>query len=560
MIRFAGFELDRQRGELRGPDGDVIKLRPKTFDMLQLFVANPGRTLSKPELMKTVWPDVIVGEDSLFQCIREIRTALGDEQRQLIKLVSGRGYLFDSVVTSEPADLPAAPAIAEHAKTRWPWFALRGPVALGSVAALGAIIGLAVAMPLLGPGQILPRTPPTVAVMPIVDASNDSAADAMAAGVTERLIDGLARIDNIRVVKPQADGAEASAKQVSSPAVTSDYVVTGELRKDKDAWTLQARIVTTATKEIQPVASVTVEIKNSDTGLQEQRLAAGIGQPLALRLNTLLNTDARSNEGGLPPGSVKAAIEQATASIMQTSRERFAAAQTMLESAMAEHPDNVDLAVALAGLQMRGVQMAWYNAEDRTAAEKNTKLILERLLRAKPNHIQALESYCRFLNATNQFVESLVACARTLNFDPWNGLVLYHIGLAQLQLGRFDDALATFKQADRFDTPPVSRWTWLVGAGWACAVMDRDEEAVAWLQRSIAITPASGRPLMLLAVAYHRLGRLDDAKDAMAKGLEMRPGTTALNVAVPAKNASPVYLAASDRLIAEMVKIGLPER
>lgn len=560
MIDFAGFQLDQQRGELRGPDGEVIKLRPKTFDMLQLFVANPGRTISKSELMKAVWPDVNVGEDSLFQCIREIRTALGDEQRQLIKLVSGRGYLFDAVVTIEPADAPATPAVAQRAAKGWSWLDPRRPVALAGVAVLGAIFGLAVATPLLGPGQIFSRTVPTIAVMAIVDASNDSAADAMAAGVTERLIDGLARIDSIRVVTPPAGAAESLAKQTSAPAIASDYVVTGELRKDKNAWTLQARMVTTATQEIQPIASITVEIKDSDSGLQEQRLAAGIGQPLAFRLNALLNADARSADGGLPPGSVKAAIEQATASIMQTSRERFAAAQTMLENAMAEHPDNVDLAVALAGLQMRGVQMAWYKAEDRTAAENNTKTILERLLRAKPNHIQALESYCRFLNATNQFVESLVACARTLNVDPWNGLALFHIGLAQLQLGRFEDALATFKQADRYDTPQVSRWTWLVGAGWACAVMGQDEEAVSWLQRSIAITPASGRPLMLLAAAYQRLGRLDEARDALAKGLEIRPGTTALNVSVPTKNSSPAFLAANERLIADMVKAGLPAR
>ncbi len=43
-----------------------------------VFVANAEQTLSKQELMQTVWPNVHVGEDSLFQCIREIRAALGD--------------------------------------------------------------------------------------------------------------------------------------------------------------------------------------------------------------------------------------------------------------------------------------------------------------------------------------------------------------------------------------------------------------------------------------------------------------------------------------------------
>jgi hypothetical protein len=53
-------------------------------------------------------------------------------------------------------------------------------------------------------------------------------------------------------------------------------------------------------------------------------------------------------------------VEQATASIIQTTRERFAGALTMLEKALAGDADNVDLAVALAALQLRGVQMAWY--------------------------------------------------------------------------------------------------------------------------------------------------------------------------------------------------------
>ena len=99
-MRFSGFELDRSRGEVRGPDGEVLQLRPKAFSMLVLFAVNAGRLLSKDELMEAVWPGVHVAEDSLFKCIREIRTALGDDQREMIKLISGRGYLFDAEVSA----------------------------------------------------------------------------------------------------------------------------------------------------------------------------------------------------------------------------------------------------------------------------------------------------------------------------------------------------------------------------------------------------------------------------------------------------------------------------
>jgi hypothetical protein len=52
------------------------------------------------------------------------------------------------------------------------------------------------------------------------------------------------------------------------------------------------------------------------------------------------------------------------------------------------------------------------------------------------------------------------------------------IDLAQLQLGRFEDALSTFKQADSFGTPQVSRWTWKLGAGWTYLMMGRSADAL----------------------------------------------------------------------------------
>jgi len=181
-------------------------------------------------------------------------------------------------------------------------------------------------------------------------------------------------------------------------------------------------------------------------------------------------------------------------------------------------------------------------------------------LRTRPNSIAVLEASCRFLSATNHFVESLVTCAKALSFDPWNGAAIYLIGLGQIYLGRFDDALTTFQQADRYDTPPASRWTWLLGAGTAYALMGRYEEALPWLQRSIAITPGTGRSHFLLAAAYQRTGRYEEAKAAIAEGLRLRPGTNRQSVWPPMKNASPICVAAWERVVQAEVDAGLPEK
>jgi tetratricopeptide (TPR) repeat protein len=495
---------------------------------------------------------VHVGEDSLFQCIRELRVALGDGQHQLIKVVSGRGYLFDVEVSAgEPVarSMPAAPEVIEAPTEPLRVFGLPKQVALAGTAVL---IILAIAAPIFGSG-LFTKGPTTITAMPIAVAADDRDAAAMAASVVAQLTDGLARIENVRVVTPPNDGGSSAQ---------ATFVVTGELQKDAQAWTLRARMVRSSDRDVHPVAPVVVDITNADTSLQQSRLAAGIGHQLAGRINELAQSGARAavTDVGASQGQAKVAIEQAMASITRTTRERFADAQAMLEKALAADPDNIELSVTLAALQLRGIQMVWYSADDARAAEANAGKILGRALKAKPDSIPVLQTHCRFVSATNSFVDSLVACSRVLSFDPWNGLALYLAGLGQVHLGRFEDALATFRQADRYDTPQVSRWTWLLGAGWANALLRRDEDAVAWLQRSLAVTPATGRTHMLLAAVYQRLGRTEEAKAAMKKGLELRPGTTALNVSTPTRNASPLYLEASKGIIAAMVAAGLPER
>lgn len=551
MLRFVGYELDPQRSELRGPGGETIKLRPKAFDLLQLFAANPGRVIGKHELMAAVWPNVHVGEDSLFQCVREVRAALGDDSRQLIRAVSGRGYLFEAEVSTAPDTVVPEKALSQidpeggsGSTGRWLDVKMRRRAALVAVAGLGltALAAAATQLPRFVTGSLL-----TVAVIPMTAASNDPLTWRMAAGVNRDLTDGLAKIETIQVVVPPG-GAVAAA----------DLVVSSELERTETGWNLRARMTEPATGAVKWTSSVSVGLAGADEQLQQTRLTAGMGHALALRINVLLNAGERSALG-LPAGSTKAAIEQATASINQTTPERFRAAQAMLEQALADDPENIDLQVALAAFQLRGIQMAWFPAAERETVENRVGEILERALRAQPNYIPVLEMHCRYLSATNRFVESLVACGKVLTLDPWNGTVFYLIGLSQVFLGRFDEALATFEQADRFDTPQVARWTWAIGAGWVHMLMGRAEEALPWLQRSIAITPASGRTHFLLAAAYQQLGRTDEARAALAQAMTLRPGSTARNLPPPTKNTSPVYLVATERLVGLMIAAGLPE-
>src|ERR1700730_17062577 len=100
---FEGYTLDLTRGCLRAGE-DEIRLRPKCLELLRYLVENPGRLLLKDELAEAVWPNVIVSDDSLAQCISELRTALNDVQRRIIKTVTRRGYLFAAPVSISAID------------------------------------------------------------------------------------------------------------------------------------------------------------------------------------------------------------------------------------------------------------------------------------------------------------------------------------------------------------------------------------------------------------------------------------------------------------------------
>ena len=91
---FGGFALDASRGALLRPDGAEVELRPKAAAVLRQFVRSPGRVVSRDDLMETVWTGVVVTDDSITQCVVEIRRALGDEGAQLLRTLSRRGYML----------------------------------------------------------------------------------------------------------------------------------------------------------------------------------------------------------------------------------------------------------------------------------------------------------------------------------------------------------------------------------------------------------------------------------------------------------------------------------
>jgi adenylate cyclase len=106
MFQFNGYVLDVARGCLRTADRE-IELRPKSFEVLRCLVENSGRLVTKDELFKAVWPDVIVSDEALTQCISEVREAISDRAQTMIKTMPRRGYRFAAPVSKQGDEVEA---------------------------------------------------------------------------------------------------------------------------------------------------------------------------------------------------------------------------------------------------------------------------------------------------------------------------------------------------------------------------------------------------------------------------------------------------------------------
>ena len=115
-LRFGPFELDLDSCEL-WKSGVRVKLQLQPFRVLGLLASQPGRLLTREEIQREVWPDgtFVDFEQALNFCIRQIRSALGDQANtpHFIETLPRRGYRFIAPVEAiGPAVNEKPPALA----------------------------------------------------------------------------------------------------------------------------------------------------------------------------------------------------------------------------------------------------------------------------------------------------------------------------------------------------------------------------------------------------------------------------------------------------------------
>jgi TolB-like protein/Tfp pilus assembly protein PilF len=130
-VRLPRHVVDLDADELRCATGEHVDLRPRSFAVLRLLAEHAGQIVKKGDIFSTVWSDACVTDDSLTQCIADIRKAIDDDCRRVVRTVPRKGYLLVPSqrrveLASRAPDLPAL-AVMPFLSIGEEW----GPLSLG---------------------------------------------------------------------------------------------------------------------------------------------------------------------------------------------------------------------------------------------------------------------------------------------------------------------------------------------------------------------------------------------------------------------------------------------
>lgn len=264
---------------------EPIALAGKAFDLLVALVSQPGHLLTKDELLRRVWPGVVVEEVNLSVNMSAIRKALdcAPGAADWIETVPRQGYRFKGpvelgdVATSmqvwprgpESPEQPEAPFGARPERIG------RRPVWLG----LGAlVVAVLVWFAWLAVGRGTPYS--AVVVLPF---SADTPANAhLADGIAEETINALTRVEGLRVAPRAsafrfrgADPLEAGRR------LDAAAVVTGSLGHNGERFTLQIELIDLA--RAAQVWSSRYEVTSTELPSLQSRVIDDLARSLRVR-------------------------------------------------------------------------------------------------------------------------------------------------------------------------------------------------------------------------------------------------------------------------------------
>jgi TolB-like protein/DNA-binding winged helix-turn-helix (wHTH) protein len=458
VFRFGDAQFEQFGGGLRVASEEK-RLRPQTAAVLALLLARAGQLVMHDELIEAVWGDTVVTDNSLAQCISEIRSALGAGHEHVIETVPKRGYVVRVRVTRDIASLPVAetrtsqiqgvvgpvaeriPAPAyESSATAVPITAHR----LKPLAAFALTI-VAIALGWLGFLNLSKPQPARIslAVLPFQGRIAGTEQAWFSENLGEDITTNLSKIPGARVIARGSTQAYADAgmdvRQVGRELGVR-YVVGGKVDRDAGQVGMTLYLADTDTGAIRWTERFETTIADLDK--TARRVADRVANTLHV---TVVAVEAQRIEDAHArnPEAEELAL-RAWAAWNRGSQTDVARAKELAQKALTLDDRSVLAWKTLASWHLRARINQSVPAEQAVAG---AEAAAQRAMAIDPEHTLVHTVYGAAKALRGQYEEAQTALEHEIATNPSHPVAYYYLGLTHLMRGQPEKAIAQYQSA-----------------------------------------------------------------------------------------------------------------
>jgi TolB-like protein/DNA-binding SARP family transcriptional activator len=361
----------------------------------------------------------------------------------------------------------------------------------------------------------------SIAVLPFVNVSGDSANEYFSDGLTEEIITGLAGVPKLSVISRTSamhyKGSRKPLREIAS-ALRVSHILEGSTRRSGNRVRITVQL-------IDAHDDVHLWAQNYETELRD---IVRVQEQIARQV-------ARALELGLGQREVTGLVRQGTSDaeayddyrrgryLWDTrTREGHARALEYFNKAIARDSNYADAYAAIGDAYMTLLQL---NLTELSEAEvfARHKWAAERALALDERSADAQVAYATYLMWLPNWPGTERGLRRALELNPSHATGRSWYGLVLAGMGRLDEALEQSRRAYELDPFAV-----VVSSnyGWQCYLVRDIECAIAQQRRTLEISPSWGRAYQRMAMAYAVEGKFDDALAAMERAIELSPERT----------------------------------
>jgi TolB-like protein/DNA-binding winged helix-turn-helix (wHTH) protein len=539
-VRFGQFVFITKTKQLQTVDGKPVYLRSQSTEVLAQLAAHPGEIVSKDALMQAVWPDTFVTDDSLTQCVADIRRAAGDTAHRIVETVPKRGYRLNATPT-DVVNVAASGAAGRDA-------AGSGPrnVALALLALIAAAIAVYLGAGLLSPAVAPSGDASRIAVLPFEDFSVGPDKGFLSDAVAEGILTHLARSKTYVVISPNSSFKyrdEPNDVREIGAELGVDFLLAGSQQKSGDRLKVTAQLLNAQDGSVVWTNSYDREIGDLFVVQDEiiRTLADRVGRRIEL---------PRTRKGTAEVSALSSYLMGKAAIREDFSVERNRRLRQYSLQAIEADPTS----------QFGYIGLAWYYRNDavfwhehdhvealRLAAEN-----ADRALLLAPDDPEAHHVRAQIHSEAGEVEQALARFDQAIALNPSDSDILVQSSGVLLNIGRVDEAIDRIERAKGIDPFHPDWFHWQMG--WALWERDDCDAALDAMQKMSRIPVGAHR---MLAGIHACLGNEEEARDALAVFLEESPGDSiSTQRGQWEKNMTSESL---ERWIAHMRIAGLPE-